>query len=181
MARTLEEITDSLFGESDALTRAAFVERVNQSGLKLADLSGGDFVTVGKYNDHVAKYNKLQKDYDELRASGIPDKEALATLTAERDKYKSQYEESHAELERASHVKILQDMKVDPRFSSFVEHEVAKNVTDTVDFKTAAAGYLKKNEQYVVKDGKPSGLVLEGGKPESKSLFGDLNDFLRGE
>ncbi len=181
MAKTLEEIANSLFGENESLTRDAFIESVNQSGLKLADLSEGGFVTVGKYNDHMAKYNKLQEDYEALRASGIPDKKALETLTAERDKYKSQYEESHAELEKAAHIKVLQELKVDPRFSSFVEHEAAKDVTDTVDFKTAAAGYLKKNEQYVVKDGKPSGLVLEGGKPESKSLFGDLNDFLRGE
>ncbi len=181
MAKTLEEITNSLFGEDETITREAFADRVTGAGLKLADLSEGDFVTVGKYNDHVAKYNKLQKEYETLRASGTPDKEALEALTAERDSYKQKFEESSAELTKAAHTKILQDMKVDPRFSGFVEHEVAQNVTDTVDFKTAAASYLKKNEQYVVKDGKPSGLVLDGGKPSTKSIFSDLNDFVRGE
>lgn len=181
MSKSLDEIAGILFGEGESLDKAGFMSKVAASSLKLADLSDGDFVTKQKYDDHEAKYTKLKSDYDTLKASSEPDKTLIQQLTAERDSYKSKAEEYEGKVIRDKNLDVLKNLKVKEDFQDFLLNEISKNVSDTIDFETAAKKYLKEKPQFAGEsnDG-DSGLLINNGTKPQKGIFDDLNDFVRG-
>lgn len=183
MSKTLQQIADSLFDNQENLTKEQFVSLVASKGLKLADLADGDFVTKQKFEDHKAKYDKLKEDFDTLKASADPDKELVKSLTAERDNFKSKCEELTSYVEESKRAEILKSHKVDEKFQKFVSSEVSKLTSDSVDFDTACVKYLKDNPQYVAhEESGESGLLFgdKGDPSKQKSIFSDLNNFVRG-
>ena len=179
MAKTLEEIIDSLYGDTETMTKAELTAAVNSSGMKIADLSDGDFVTKQKYDDHVAKTKKLQADYDALKANPS-ESEQYKALLADRDDWKGKYETQNAELTRSRQKDYLSSQKVRPEFSDFLLSEINKNVSDTVDFETAAKKYIADHSQYIEQEpANPSGFRLGGDNNKKADIFADVEELIR--
>ena len=104
----------------EALTLEQFTEKTND--MKLADLSGGEYVAKGKYD---ADTNKLRDDLAEAKntiATLEANKGDTAALQAELDKYKQAEEQrKQEEKDAAERAKILERFnaaKGDKKFSS---------------------------------------------------------------
>ena len=179
MAKTIEEIANSLFDDGETMDKDTFIKKVNGSGLKIADLSDGDFVTKQKYEDHVAKMKKIQADYDALKANPS-DSEQYKALEKERDEWKAKFEDSNNKVLKSEHRNILKTNKVKDEFSDFVDSEIAKNVSETVDYETAAKKYIADHQQYIVKDEpQSSGLKLNNGQSGNDDIFADIEKMIR--
>lgn len=145
------------------------IERFNREhpdrAVKLADLSGGKYVSKAKYNDLEAEANRLKKqvaDFTALRESG---KTALNSEPSEhekalsdlKDRYKRDTEALRAELERA---------KVDAAVDLALVKNGARNIK--------AARALIQFDGLALKDGLVDGLEeqIEQVRAENSFLFG---------
>jgi hypothetical protein len=145
-----------LFGDKP-LSFNELSSKVTEKGLKIADLSKGEYVAVAKFNEMKTKHDTLKTQYGELEKSIKGDEGAEAkikTLTAERDDFKTKFEQSSGELSSLKSMKTVTDAGIKPEFAGYVASEVGKQVTDTLDFDTALKGYMAKNPQF--KGGTPN-------------------------
>lgn len=112
------DFTEIFKGES--LTLEQFNERT--SGMKLADLSGGEYVAKGKYEADVKKAKEDLKNAKETIATLEANKGDTDALQAELDKYKQADEaRQKAEQEAAEHAALVErfgKVKGDREFSS---------------------------------------------------------------
>lgn len=188
MAKTIDQIADNLYGERESLTKDEFVKLVGERGMKLADLSDGDFVMKAKYETLNTKYVNLTKDYENLKNNPDIDeatKKRIADLEKERDTFRTQYEEVNAAVIKSERLSSLKKLGFKDEFQDFCRTEIEKNISDTVDFDTAAKKYLKEHTQYLEegngRTGSRSGLSLARETTKQGGVFSDLNSFLRGE
>lgn len=112
------DFTEIFNGES--LTLEQFNERT--SGMKLADLSGGEYVAKGKYDSDLKKARDDLKTAKETIATLEANKGDTEALQAELDKYKQADEaRQKAEQEAAAHAALVErfnKVKGDREFSS---------------------------------------------------------------
>lgn len=175
MAKTIEEIAGLLF--ADETERASFVKKVGDSGLKIADLSDGDFVTKQKYQDHLDKYAKLQKQLENPE-----DNEAYKSALRERDELKSKVDSLSGEILKNSYIGKVRGAKVDDKFTEFVVDKVSKQVSDTMTFDDALKKYVADNPQFC-EEPMPSALPLQnpqGGKDANSILNNIIRTKLNG-
>ena len=112
------DFTEIFKGES--LTLEQFNERT--SGMKLADLSGGEYVAKGKYDSDLKKARDELKTAKDTIATLEANKGDTDALQAELDKYKQADEaRQKAEQEAAAHAALVErfgKVKGDREFSS---------------------------------------------------------------
>ena len=112
------DFTEIFKGES--LTLEQFNERT--SGMKLADLSGGEYVAKGKYDSDLKKARDELKTAKDTIATLEANKGDTDALQAELDKYKQADEaRQKAEQEVAAHAALVErfgKVKGDREFSS---------------------------------------------------------------
>ena len=112
------DFTEIFKGES--LTLEQFNERT--SGMKLADLSGGEYVAKGKYDNDVKKARDELKTAKETISTLEANKGDTDALQAELDRYKqADVARQKAEQEAAAHAALVErfgKVKGDREFSS---------------------------------------------------------------
>lgn len=167
----MEELK-ALFGDG-AIDYATFEQKLAESGLKLANLSTGGYVDINKYA-------KLKQQFDEYKAQND------VSQYADYDDLKAEIETLKAEKLEASLLHELASAGVDEKFRKFVLAEVKPLVNESVDFKTALAGYLKENSQFVSSGTGGvfrigSQIDLKGGASVPKNTSEKMNRILRGE
>ena len=146
----LEEIFSK--GENGALTYAEFSRLVDENGIKLADLSEGNYISKQKYEDELSgKVKEIEtlngtistRDADladlqkKLEEAGT-DAEKLSTLTSEFDSLKSKYGEEvktyKAQLKKQAYEFAVKEFANNQNFSSkaskrdFINSMVAKDL-----------------------------------------------------
>ena len=162
-----------LFGE-ESLSYADFTARLNERGIKLANVRAGGYVDKGKYDKLAGEYAKYKQEND-------------VSKYADYDTLKAELEKLKAEKEEAEFVAKVAEAKVDAKFQKFVVAEVKPLVSDKKDFKTCLDEYLKENPQFVenvqrrgvIRSGSQVSLD-EGSGAGSKNINQKMNDFIRG-
>lgn len=161
------------FGEDgkSAIDYDTFNKALEESGMKIADLSKGGYVDINKYN-------RIVKDLEDKN-------KASETSQAEFEQIKTELATLKAEKEEARLLKLVSDAKVDDKFIKFVVSEVKSKVTDKTSFDKELTNYLKDNPQFV-KNEQPkqyfkfgSQLNLNNGGGQDKDTNKKINDFLR--
>lgn len=162
-----------LFGE-ESLSYADFTAKLNEKGIKLANVRAGGYVDKGKYDKLAGEYAKYKQEND-------------VSKYADYDTLKAELEKLKAEKEEAEFVAKVAEAKVDAKFQKFVVAEVKPLVSDKKDFKTCLDEYLKENPQFVenvqrrgvIRSGSQVSLD-EGSGAGAKNINQKMNDFIRG-
>lgn len=162
-----------LFGE-ESLSYADFTAKLNERGIKLANIKAGGYVDKGKYDKLAGEYAKYKQEND-------------VSKYADYDTLKAELEKLKAEKEEAEFVAKVAEAKVDAKFQKFVVAEVKPLVSDKKDFKTCLDEYLKENPQFVenvqrrgvIRSGSQVSLD-EGSGAGAKNINQKMNDFIRG-
>ena len=162
-----------LFGE-ESLSYADFTAKLNEKGIKLANIKAGGYVDKGKYDKLAGEYAKYKQEND-------------VSKYADYDTLKAELEKLKAEKEEAEFVAKVAEAKVDAKFQKFVVAEVKPLMSDKKDFKTCLDEYLKENPQFVenvqrrgvIRSGSQVSLD-EGSGAGAKNINQKMNDFIRG-
>lgn len=162
-----------LFGE-ESLSYADFTAKLNEKGIKLANIKAGGYVDKGKYDKLAGEYAKYKQEND-------------VSKYADYDTLKAELEKLKAEKEEAEFVAKVAEARVDAKFQKFVVSEVKPLVSDKKDFKTCLDEYLKENPQFVenvqrrgvIRSGSQVSLD-EGSGAGAKNINQKMNDFIRG-
>ena len=162
-----------LFGEG-TLSYADFSAKLNEHGIKLANIKAGGYVDKAKYDKLSAEFTKYKTDND-------------ASKYADYESIKTELETLKAEKADAELAKEVAAANVDAKFQKFVMSEVKPLVTEKKDFKACLAEYLKENPQFIVntqrqgvfqKSSQPN--FDDGGAGGTPSTNKKMNEILRG-
>lgn len=165
-----------------------FATKVDEKGIKIADLTTGDYVAKKKYDDKASELVSLQTKYNELeKNNGKPDEVAtkkIADLEKELTDYKTKYTDLDGKYNHYLNRDKVISSGFKKEFADFVVSEISKNVSENVDFETAMKGYKTKNPQYtetipVIK--KSSMPTMNGGTQENNTDNSFMNALIRGE
>ena len=162
-----------LFGE-EALSYADFAAKLNERGIKLANIKAGGYVDKGKYDKLAGEFAKYKTDND-------------VSKYADYDTIKTELEQLKAEKADAELAKEVAAANVDAKFQKFVMAEVKALVTEKKDFKACLADYLKENPQFVVNTQR-QGVFQKSSQPNfddgnnggAPSTNKKMNEILRG-
>lgn len=162
-----------LFGD-EALSYADFSAKLNERGIKLANIKAGGYVDKGKYDKLAGEFTKYKADND-------------VSKYADYDAIKAELETLKAEKADAELAKEVAAANVDTKFQKFVMSEVKPLVTEQKDFKACLAEYLKANPQFVVNTQR-QGVFQRGSQPNfddggasgAPSTNKKMNEILRG-
>lgn len=162
-----------LFGDG-ALSYADFSAKLNEHGIKLANIKAGGYVDKGKYDKLAGEYAKYKQEND-------------VSKYADYDAIKTELETLKAEKADAELAKEVAAANVDVKFQKFVMSEVKPLVTDKKDFKACLADYLKENPQFVV-NSQRQGVFQKSSQPNfddsnkggAPSTNKKMNEILRG-
>ena len=162
-----------LFGE-EALSYADFAAKLNERGIKLANIKAGGYVDKGKYDKLAGEFAKYKTEND-------------VSKYADYETIKTELETLKAEKADAELAKEVAEANVDAKFQRFVMSEVKPLVTEQKDFKTCLAEYLKANPQFVVNTQR-QGVFQRGSQPNfddggasgAPSTNKKMNEILRG-
>lgn len=162
-----------LFGDG-ALSYADFSAKLNEHGIKLANIKAGGYVDKGKYDKLAGEYAKYKQEND-------------VSKYADYDAIKTELETLKAEKADAELAKEVAAANVDVKFQKFVMSEVKPLVTDKKDFKACLADYLKENPQFVVNTQR-QGVFQKSSQPNfddsnkggAPSTNKKMNEILRG-
>ena len=162
-----------LFGDG-TLSFADFSAKLNEKGIKLANIKAGGYVDKAKFDKLSAEFSKFKQDND-------------TSKYADYDTIKTELEQLKAEKADAELAKEVSAANVDMKFQRFVMSEVKALVTDKKDFKTCLGEYLKENPQFVInkqrqgvfQKGSQSNFH-DGNKVSAPSTNKKMNEILRG-
>lgn len=162
-----------LFGEG-TLSYADFSAKLNEHGIKLANIKAGGYVDKGKYDKLAGEFAKYKTEND-------------VSKYADYDTIKTELEQLKAEKADAELAKEVEAAGIDSKFQKFVTAEVKALVTEKKDFKTCLGEYVKENPQFVVNlqrqnvFQKGSQANFESGEKSSASPTNKkMNEILRG-
>lgn len=172
-----DEMFKSFFGEdgTESIDYAKFSEALAKSGMKLADINKGEYVSKAKYDKTLGEFTKYKTDND-------------VSKYADYDDLKAQLETLKTEKAEAEMMKEISKAKVDEKFSKFVLSEVKPLVTDKKDFASCLKEYIEQNPQFVAEDTPKnqvfkmrSNVSLDGGNGKEKPTTNTkMNNILRG-
>lgn len=175
----MEDMFKSFFGEDGtaSIDYETFNKALSASGMKLADINKGEYVSKAKYDKTVGEYNKYKTDND-------------VSKYADYESIKAENEQLKAEKAESEMLKVVAGKNVDEKFSRFVVSEVKGLVTDDKTFEVALGEYLKQNPQFVVnpKTEKTKGVIKIGSNGElekgrgsgEKTTNEKMNNLIRG-
>lgn len=161
-----------LFGEG-TLSYADFSAKLNEKGIKLANIKAGGYVDKAKFDKLSSEFSKFKQDND-------------VSKYADYDAIKTELETLKAEKADAELMQEIAAANVDAKFQKFVMSEVKPLVTAQKDFKACLTEYLKANPQFIVntqrqgvfqKSSQPN---FEGGGEPAKTTNAKMNAILRG-
>lgn len=166
-----------------------FEEKVDEKGIKIADLSTGEYVAKKKYDDKVTEYNNLQTKYSDLEKNAQTDeasKTKIKDLETELGEYKSKYETLDNQHKHHLNKEMVLSNGFKKEFADFVVSEISKNVSDTIDFETAMKGYKAKNPHFTETEQKViikqnSMPNMNGNNQEKQNNNEFMNALIRGE
>lgn len=168
----MEELRQ-LFGDG-SISFDEFTKKLGETGIKLADLSKGEYIGKGKYDKLSSDFEKYKKDND-------------VSKYADYDQIKQECETLKQEKAENEMMSAIVSKGVSEKFRKFVLSEVKGKVTEDKKFDKALEEYLAENEEFV--EGKNpffvkgsssvdvSGKSKGGQADENKKM----NDFLRGK
>lgn len=164
-----------------------FASKVDEKGIKIADLSTGEYVAKKKFDDKANELQTLQTKYNELEKNNKPDEvtaKKIQDLEKELGDYKTKYNTLESQHNHYLNRETVINNGFKKEFADFVVSEISKNVSDNVDFETAMKGYKSKNPQFtestpVIK--KASMPSMNGGNVDKNSDNGFMNSLIRGE
>ena len=139
-----------LFGEG-TLSYADFSAKLNEHGIKLANIKAGGYVDKAKFDKLSAEFSKFKQDND-------------TSKYADYDAIKTELETLKAEKADAELMQEIAAANVDAKFQKFVMSEVKPLVTEKKDFKECLAEYLKENPQFIVNTQR-QGVFQKGSQP----------------
>lgn len=171
-----ENLFKGFFGEdgSASIDYATFSDALSKSGMKLADLNAGEYVSKAKYEKTLGDFTKYKADND-------------VSKYADYDELKAELESLRAEKAENDILQIVAKSNVDEKFSRFVASEAKALTSDDKPFEKALTEYLKENPQFL-KKAQPtktgvfkigSNGDLESGKGGAKTTNQKMNDILR--
>lgn len=174
----MEELFKGFFGEdgSASIDYSTFVEALNKSGMKLADINRGEYVAK-------AKYDRAVNEYTQYKAENDPSK------YADYDTMKAENEQLKAEKAESAMLKVITGKNVDERFARFVMSEVRAELGEDGDFEKALDDYIKNNPQFLInpKNDKTKNVVkigssgeLEKGSGRTQNSAEKMNKIIRG-
>lgn len=186
MSKGLEFLKEC-FDNDEAFKK--FEEKVDEKGIKIADLSVGDYVAKKKYDDKVSEYNNLQTKYTELEKNVQTDevsKNKINELEKQLGEYKNNYETLDKEHKHYMNRDKVISNGFKKEFADFVVSEINKNVSETIDFETAMKGYKAKNPQFteaekrvvIKQNSMPS---MSGNNQDKQNNNEFMNSLIRGE
>jgi predicted nucleic acid-binding Zn-ribbon protein len=164
----------------------AFTDKVEEKGLKITEISAGDYVSKNKFNDETKKYKEMKAKYEELQKS-IENDEGSKKQLEDMEKTYKELEKKYTDLE-SEHDRITKRMAltkggIKEEFADFVYSEIKKKVNEDTDFDTAFKNFKKENPQYNTEATKPRQGVnpnLTGTATENNNnKF--MNDLIRGK
>lgn len=157
-----------LFG-TESLDFEAFDKKCKENGIKLADLSGGAYVSKDKYAKLQAEHEKYKTEND-------------ASKFADYDQIKAENETLKAEKETVAQLQTVRKAGVSDEFAEFVLSKVKPQVTAEKGFDACLEEFITANEQFKTKKQGDGVFIYNGGnvggdtpKP-SKSLSDVLNE-----
>lgn len=188
MSKGLEFLKDC-FENDEAFKK--FEEKVDEKGIKVADLSNGDYVAKKKFDDKVSELNTLQTKYTELEKNAQTD-EASKTKIADLEKQLGEYKTKYETLDKEHSHYLNRDTVISngfkKEFADFVVSEINKNVSETIDFETAMKGYKAKNPQFTETEQKNKVITkqksmpdMNGNNVEKQNNNDFMNSLIRGE
>ena len=160
-----------LFGDK-SLTIAEFEKAIADKGIKLADISSGEYVSKEKYDAQVTVAKDWKAKHKTLSDSVDGDegyKTKLAQLESERDDFKTKFEALENEKTTLERTSALSKLGVGEKFSKFALSEINSMVSDTVDFDTASKKWIADNSQFVTPKDEPP-ITLNQPTGTNKSL-----------
>lgn len=164
------EYLKELFGNDgkQTLDYEGFCKAVKEKGLKLADLSTGEYVGKGKYES-------LDKEYGTYRNDTESKLKEYDSLKTKLDTY----------VQREEIQKLYDQVKasgVDEKFVRFVTNEVKDMVSENKDFKTSLEEFNQSNPQFIANNKKVftvnSSVNLDGGN-QSQDIFARLTEQIK--
>lgn len=167
----MEELKE-LFGENQ-IDYATFESKLSESGIELANLKTGAYVSKDKFDKLNNKFEQYKKDND-------------ISKYADYDTIKAEVDALKAEKVEMSMLAEIGKAKVGEKYRKFVLSEVKGLVTEQKDFNTCLAEYLKDNEQFIEKAEKQSffhkssSVDLQNGSSDKQSINKKMNDIIRG-
>lgn len=181
------EFLKDCFDNDEAFKK--FEEKVDEKGIKIADLSAGEYVAKKKFDDKVTELNALQTKYTELEKNAQTDdisKNKISDLEKELGEYKSKYETLDKDHKHHLNRETVISNGFKKEFADFVVSEISKNVSDTIDFETAMKGYKAKNPQFTEAEKrvviKQNAMPNMNGNNDGKQNNNDfMNALIRGE
>lgn len=134
----MEDMFKSFFGEdgSESIDYAKFTDALTKSGMKLADINKGEYVSKAKYDKTLNEYTKYKTDND-------------VSKYADYETVKAELETLKAEKAENEMLQIIAKKNVDEKFRRFVASETKGLVTKDKNFETVLDEYLKQNPQFV--------------------------------
>lgn len=165
-----------------------FAQKVDDNGIKIADLTSGEYVAKKKFDDKATELSNLQAKYTELEKNSQTDDVSKKKIE-DLEKQLKEANDKYTTLDR-DYNHYLQREKVTgagfkKEFADFVVSEINKNVSDTVDFETAMKGYKAKNPQFTETEKKvfKTGSMpdMTGTNKDTKNNNDFMNALIRGE
>lgn len=166
-----------------------FESKVDEKGIKIADLSTGEYVAKKKFDDKVTELNNLQTKYTELEKTAQTDeasKNKINDLEKELGEYKTKYATLESQHQHHLNREMVLANGFKKEFADFVVSEISKNVNDNMDFETAMKGYKTKNPQFAeakqqVITKQNSSPLMNGQNQETQNNNQFMNSLIRGE
>ena len=172
--------------EDKPLTLDDFQKRVEEKGLKLADLSSGKYVDQEKFKAEVGKvkneYSTLKQKYESLAGAVDGDdglKKQIESLQSEKTEFETKYSEAERKLNHMQNSQKVVKSGVSAEMADFVTYEVAKQANESVDFDTALKKFIDKNPQYVAEQKRVrTAPRLGGGESTGNNANSRMNEAL---
>lgn len=161
-----EELLKTIFGADEQLDMKSFGERLDKSGVKLADISKGDYVAKKKYDDEIAsltaKNTTLEAEKAKLvevqNAGKTQEQKNLEDLKSQLDAIRATSDASAKELDMYKKKEVMRANGIESqRFMDLALFELK----DSKDFDADVKTWAESNKDLIAgKQAEPKGKTI---------------------
>lgn len=157
----MADFLKDLFG-SEKLSFDEFVNKVKEKGFKLADLSKGEYVAKGKYDDAIKERDDARntaKDWKQKYDEQVEILDGDEGLKKQIETLKSELQKAQDELAKKTEIitkrermdAALEKVKGDKKLAKILMIEASERVSDKLDFAAAMDEVIKEDpETYAI-------------------------------